>query len=552
MIAMRGIMARKSYSLYLAKQDLAGYEQLLSENATARLAEPQNINKELPDFADGGRLLIFIGRSDSPPWYREIRHKFELDGNIPTQSASGLLIFRKADQNFVVTFAHGWMFLNDRYLERDFGLRVCINALDETKLKRLERTNLGDALKASALSPFQRDFESFGIDDALDLVRTLSGATRDDVSADALTGSYSLKINGEIEIEDLPVLAEEALTLFSSNAYQNTAFRVLDMLRPVTDRVQIENLDNQVIQHVVAQDGSFELGLPGHNVDEAVAYSFVGPGLRGQFSDLLIQHYAQSLGGRLNDLDTTMLHQHKILARYEEVGLHDRSWSIHRGLVGSITNNNRLYAINDGLWYNVDEAFKLSIEDSYQELVEDWGNPPIPFRKIFDESGRNSKYETEVEYNQSTAASLGFLFMDRKLISIPEIPRSGFEACDILDLEGKRFIHVKKSSRQSSVLSHFFKQAGNSGTNFQRFSSCWDALRAIILADFGLPQAVAFDAARDDDRKWKVEFWIADTERAVGGHNIPFFSKISLRSEIISLRAMNYDIGLKFIGMQPH
>jgi uncharacterized protein (TIGR04141 family) len=545
-------MARKSYSLYLAKQGLAGYQQLLSENAVARLAEPQNVNKELPDFADGGRLLVFIGQSNSPPWYREIRNKFGLTGNIPTQSACGLLIFSQGNNTFVVTFAHGWMLLNDRYLERDFGLRVCINALDETKLKRLERTNLGDALKASALSPFQRDFESFGIDDALDLVRALSGATRDDVTADTLSGSYSLKINGEIEIEDLPELADEALTLFSSDAYQTTAFRVLDVLRPVTDRVQIENLDNQVTQHVIAQDGSFELGLPGYNVDEAVSYCFVGPGLRGQFSDLLIQHYVDALGNRLNDLNAAMLHQHKILARYEDVALPDRNWSIHRGLVGSLTNNHRLYAINDGLWYNVDEAFKESIENSYQELVEEWANPPVPFRKIYDETGRNSKYETEVEYNRSTANTLGFLFMDRKLISIPEIPRSGFEACDILDLVGKRFIHVKKSSRQSSVLSHFFKQAGNSGTNFQRFSSCWDAVREIILADFGMPQAVAFDDAHADDRKWKVEFWIADTERAVGGHNIPFFSKISLRSEIISLRAMNYDVGLKFIGMQPH
>lgn len=435
---------RKSYSLYLAKDDLVNYQQLLSENAIERLGEPQSVDKELPDFADGARLLIFVGHSSSPPWYREVKQKFDLSQNIPTQSACGLLIFRCADRSFVVTFAHGWMLLNDRYLERDFGLRVCINALDETKLKRLERTNLGDAMKASALSPFQRDFGSFGTDDALDLVRTLSGATRDDISADALTGSYSLKINGEIELEDLPGLAEEALTLFTSTAYQQTAFRVLDVLRPVHDRVQIESLDAQAATSIAAQDGSFELGLPGHNVDEAVSYSFVGPGLRGQFPDLLMHHYIAALGSRLPDIQAAVLHQHKVHAQYEDPALPDRSWSIHRGLVGSISPNNRLYAINDGLWYNVDQAFKESIDNSYQELVEDWDQPPTPFRKIFDESGRKSKFETEEEYNRATAVRLGLLCMDRKLITIPEISRSGFEACDILDVTGKRFIHVKK------------------------------------------------------------------------------------------------------------
>lgn len=64
--------------------------------------------------------------------------------------------------------------------------------------------------------------------------------------------------------------------------------------------------------------------------------------------------------------------------------------------------------------------------------------------------------------------------------------------------------------------------------------------------------ALTFDNCHADNRKWKVELWIADSERTVGGHDIPFFSKISLRTEVIGLRAMNYDVGLKFIGLQSH
>jgi uncharacterized protein (TIGR04141 family) len=59
------------------------------------------------------------------------------------------------------------MYLDEDNIEGDFGLRVAINALDDKKLKRLERANLGDALRGVALSPFQREFTSFGQDDAL-------------------------------------------------------------------------------------------------------------------------------------------------------------------------------------------------------------------------------------------------------------------------------------------------------------------------------------------------------------------------------------------------
>jgi uncharacterized protein (TIGR04141 family) len=44
---------------------------------------------------------------------------------------------------------------------------------------------------------------------------------------------------------------------------------------------------------------------------------------------------------------------------------------------------------------------------------------------------------------------------------------------------------------------------------------------------------------------------IADAPRQTGEFNIPFFSKISLRDEAITLKAMEYDVALRFIGLEP-
>lgn len=63
--------------------------------------------------------------------------------------------------------------------------------------------------------------------------------------------------------------------------------------------------------------------------------------------------------------------------------------------------------------------------------------------------------------------------------------------------------------------------------------------------------AVALEEARQEPgRPWRVEFLIADTPRQNGEFNIPFFSKVSLRDELRTLRAMKYEAAIRFIELQ--
>ena len=212
--------------------------------------------------------------------------------------------------------------------------------------------------------------------------------------------------------------------------------------------------------------------------------------------------------------------------------------------------NNERYAVNEGEWYRIEEGFKQSIENNFLGLLEDWPAPPEPFRKIYDADG-NGRYEREECFNARFAEANGFVLLDQALIEIPGVERSSFETCDVLDIPGKRFIHIKKSSRRSSVLSHFFKQGANSARHFSTFEAAWVQLRALVEARAGEATAQQLDAARHSDQPWKVEFVIADTPRQNGHFNIPFFSKVSLRDEARTLRAMKYEASLRFIELQP-
>lgn len=543
-------MVQKTLTLYLGKNDLVDFGQAFTEEAQAKLGLPSTQMIDAPEFGDGARLYVFVGQDHPPRWLGELRQHFQIDGQITTSSAAAVLLFWSADRLFASPFAHGWMYLDEHRFEGDFGIRVAINALDDTKLRRLERANLGDALRAVAQSPFQRGLNSFGLDDALDLIRKISGRTRDDANANAMTGSRSLKVTGEFGIADLPELATDALDYFGSDDYQQTQFAILDSVMPVADRELCDTLDELAAAAIRDGEERFELGLPIGFDDQAVSYRFKGPGLRGSHPDLLLRHYTQTMGERLSELTAEILRNHRIVADFEEDAKPSAQWPVRSALVGSLIYDNERFAINEGEWYRIEQAFKEAIEHAFVDLLEQWPVPPEPLRKIYDEDG-NGRYEAEADFNTRFAAANGYVLLDRALIQVPGVDRSEFESCDVLDIAGKRFLHIKKSSRRSSVLSHFFKQGANSARHFSMFASAWTTLRELVEERAGVAAAIQLDAVTNDDRPWKVEFIIADTPRANGAFNIPFFSKVSLRDEVRMLRAMQYEAGLKFIGLQP-
>src|SRR3546814_1130007 len=61
--------------------------------------------------------------------------------------------------------------LDDAKTEADFGLKVAINAISDEKLRSVERSNIGAAIRDFAQAAGQRDLRAFGFDEALDLIR---------------------------------------------------------------------------------------------------------------------------------------------------------------------------------------------------------------------------------------------------------------------------------------------------------------------------------------------------------------------------------------------
>ncbi len=141
----------------------------------------------------------------------------------------------------------------------------------------------------------------------------------------------------------------------------------------------------------------------------------------------------------------------------------------------------------------------------------------------------------------------GYLLMDRRLVKIDEVPGQGMEVCDLLDVERRRFIHIKKSSRQSSLLSHFFKQGGHSAQLIRQYDPFKVGMIEKVREHYGTKKAQEFKSALKD--RWTVDFQIADFPRRDGTHNIPFFSKLTLRDEARKIEAMDFNVQVNFIKL---
>jgi len=544
-------MPRYSYTIFLAKEARLDFETYLTENARLQIGADGHQSVAVNDLGELAHLHVFRGSSGAPTWMRRLANRVPELQLVNRRSVAALLFVNVGQYVLVISYSHGWMLLNENMFESDFGLLVAINSLDPGKLKRLERSNLGDALQGVSQSPFQRDFNSFGMDDALDLVKKLSGAAQDDNGLDTVTGARSLKVTGDFSIDDIVAMSGDIIALFTSTEYRDTAFRIIDSVRPVTDGLLKDELFDIAVDSIKTNEDRFELGLPSNSESEGVCFRFSGPRLRRSFPDLLLRHYVESMGDSINTITSQTLVDHKIISEFDD----DRPpmvWPLKKALLGSVSRNGERYAINDGRWYRVDEAFKISIENSFATVVRDWDIArPGPIRKIYDIDG-NGRIEAESDYNERIAQDLGLVLLDKTEIVIPDVVRSGFEPCDLLDVANRRFIHVKKNSRRSNILSHFFKQGSNSGQQFRKVPATWHRLIEIVReAGHDLEASLLEEQVDNPGVGWTVEFWIADAPRRNGDFNIPFFSKISLRDEASDLRAMRYNVALRFIEISP-
>jgi uncharacterized protein (TIGR04141 family) len=240
----------KTFSLYLAKTSVTSPDDLITESAKTLVASRQAERITSNGLGNESILFIFPGVPASPKWVKDLKSIFEIKSPLTSRSPCALVIFPHENRLFAVTFSFGRIYLDDAKTEADFGLKVAVNAVNDNKLRSVEHSNIGAAIRDFTQAAGRRDLRAFGFDEALDLIRKVSGYTTDEDFAELVTGSRALRFSKKMDLADVPSLAKDALAIFGQRTYQETAFKIIDFLSPVLDSELSTKLDEKLVEAV--------------------------------------------------------------------------------------------------------------------------------------------------------------------------------------------------------------------------------------------------------------------------------------------------------------
>jgi uncharacterized protein (TIGR04141 family) len=535
------------YSIYLGTKAVKNLSDILTEKAKEH-AQVIPLRNRM-DFKC--RLYFKPTEPRNPEWSTYLNEYFQVEGRIKSKSAAAVLIFRCQNRILACTYGHGHMLLDNDNCENDFGLLVVANSISDENVKLVEKANLDSVIRDITQAAGITRLQEFNVDRALSLMRKLSGNAKD--NGTSLSGACSITLTSEKGIGELHELGERLLELYNSKSYRRTAFGIIDKLKPVMDRDIVAELDQKLVENINSEKPSFELGAPEVITEPTGDMTISKAGCNTRFPDI-------SLSTLLNEVQSIksidQLRTYKILIHSIDDSRPIANWTVYKGLVGSLDVDDKRYALNEGKWYCVNEALQTSANQAFAAASAGLDNDFLPWPIIArGERKKDWYYEIEKKYNERICEHFPerFLLFDEDFVSIPNNPGRGNEICDLFDVQEKRLIHVKRSGRRSSIISHFLMQGMNSARLLRQYplvkNKFFDKIKS-QLRDKSYDDKFYDQLISDFPYGWTVEYKFGDIPNSRGEYTIPFFSRVTFDEVKREIEALGFKaVRISFIKL---
>jgi len=416
-------------------------------------------DKQFPPTAAGalplaaplqGYFLPLPSAGSIPRWVTAVDSILEQSPglNLRAQNPGGLLVVKRDQRTFVVTFGHGWQKLEDEWLERDFGRRVALNSIAKNGLVEIRAEQVFARWHlASDRAPRASAVEEFGVEFDRDLVASVEGVPSDKSLGKTIRGSTNLRLNLPIGL--LADVLDKAQKLFASTAYRKH-WPEIDNLSPVKEQTLAVQLDAQLDTELASGTAIKKLVLftPAHRRDEALtADSYVF----GRMSKTPATTPYLTVDSWLNHLAKSGEEPSVGTAKQTAVHLMDetkselKACSVYDCFGCEIGFNGNTYVLSSGTWYEVVPEFLNRINKAVAKI----GSPAITLPAW-------NQIESEGEYNARCAKGSGFLHFDAKSVMFGG-GQSKVEFCDVLHPKSQTMVFAKIVSK-SSGMSHLVEQ----------------------------------------------------------------------------------------------
>ena len=332
--------------------------------------------------------------------------------------------------------------MQDDVIEDRFGLKVVLNAVDPESLRSIDKTALGSVPKQSREQMSRASTaDTFGIDIEQDLVKAVTGRSRDPQLGKTISGRDALSASVKVDVTEIKEFLRSCLAQYQSQAYK-TNFGWIDQIRDIRDPKIIAHLDAELVTRLKANSlDKIWMAVP-EIVDwvDVKGFRYARRKRADLKPDLDVSDFLTALEGEEVSLDLLKgTRIYVISARSDEAFDH---WSAFKCLYAEIERGDKLFVLNNGRWYEIDKTFTAEVAREFNRIPE--STIVLPDYAHVDEGA----------YNEALPAAVtGSHCMDQKMIEHGG-GHSKIEFCDLATVD-KRLIHIKRYSG-STQLSHLF------------------------------------------------------------------------------------------------
>lgn len=508
----------RTLTIYVAKPSVRSGDELIEQEQDA---------VEFPVDVGGvaGRLFVKRSTVGPPAWLSFFEGQAARAADLLRSSSSAaVLVLSVGGLWFAVTFGYGRNLLRAGTWEANFGLKVTLNAIDDASIRSLDRKTF-DAIVRHTREEASRagTIEQFGLNVEEDLLRAVVGRPVDETLGTQLAGMDALTASGPIVLGDLPGRLGKYVAEWGKRRYQER-YPWIDHVAEIRDRSQARGLDERLAERMAAGDiDGIWLAVP-----EPVDWSRIGGfTFSSSYADLSedievwrFLDWAKPRGA----VGAETLRRRHVYGMDVDGTTAIHRWTVYQCLYAEISDGDDVFLLTGGNWYRISQSFAARVNEDVLGLG------PTRYRLL--PYGERS----EAEYNRSVAeADEAVLLMDRRNIRYGG-GASAIEFCDLV-LPGPTFLHVKRYGG-SSVLSHLFSQGVVSATLFLQDAE----FRKEARTRFGPEWQDMVPLGQPEARDYEIGFAIVS--RVPGQLELPFFSKVSLRSAARTLSGFGYQVTL--------
>lgn len=528
-------------TFYLLKDEIERPEDALKKGHKLKLISD--------DEKNGIQIYIFKPRKSQPGWLSFFGGKFT-EINSLYNSSSGCIVFvnvkgETENKWIAIIFGAVWYQLNESSINHEFGIRTALNLIEPNSLKTVEVRRVEEGtLQEKKSQSKSSSIDDFEVDVDRILLNAISGLSRDPKIAKSVIGKDGIRLSSQQNIETIKSFCKVLLSYYQSDQYKKD-YKWYGKISKEKDPSILSKLNKLLINNLKSKHPDVYFAAP-EILDEWLidSFKFEGLGRFGTFDELDITYLQQAISNH-PDRDWSYNSMEDIRVHGLDLsGKTVKTWPLLNCFVFEAALKNNYYLLSRGSWFEVEKAFKESVEEGFRSIKRTQVALP-KFSKTLD---REVKVKDEVPkevlsegaYNKRVCDELGYIFLDKITPNIAG-RNSGVELCDFM-AQDKKLFHIKCQidGFKSQTLSSLFMQgyvSGNVLKNSQEYRE--KIIAKVPECDQLLPKDIIAS-------EYEYCFGIVSNK----SEQLPFFSKISLNKTVENLRNMDYQVSICWIGVE--